>query len=33
MGMIYSPLIRALEFYSKQLAGLPKEKKQKFNQP
>ena len=31
MGMIFSPLIRALEFYTKQPIGLPKGKKQKFN--
>ena len=33
VGMIVSPLIRALEFYKKQHVGLPKAKKQKFNHP
>ena len=32
-GIIFSPLIKALEFYTKQSVGLPKRKKQKFNQP
>ena len=29
--MIFSPLIGALEFHTKQLIGLPKGKKQKFS--
>ena len=31
--MMFSPLIRAIEFYTKELVGLPKEKKQKLNRP
>ena len=33
VGMIISPLIRALEFSKKKHVGLPKAKKQKFNHP
>ena len=31
--MIFSPLTRAVEFYTKQPVSLPKGKKQKFNHP
>ena len=33
VGMIFSVLIRTLEFYTKQPVDLPKGKKQKFKHP